>query len=500
MESWGSVRKALFPNLFATLRDVVAALVVLWVAACDPFGLGTRFETATDAVVQAIAATQPPSSASARIATIVTTRESYLTGGLAYPLPYERQADLIDAAVDKRAVAIFLDYEYLRKVDGPGGQAGVARLAQSVTAARRAGVPVFAGMVSPRADLAPLRAALRQTGTMRDVPHPADYALAQPDGRPTAAVDLFRAFCAREPLGAPGCAHPLAATREGPPIAVTFGGHRGGDASAFLGDEEARRCGTMRAGLLDTLRDGLFGRAAPPPCTPYLMLPAELFLDSNVDRRAAAALTGRIVLIGVGAELGDDKPIPGIGQVPGVLMHAAALDNLLTRGNAYRRWPDDWVGKIGPDDIIKLGAVLVAPFLLSLLALRVRTHPHQQLIVALALAAALGLFPALALIGWWLGDWTLAVALLTAALGLGFVPLFAHEHVGHAFRRHTNDPRVVGALAAALLLLAVLLLFGVGQAGVAAAALALALVIRARRRRVPDPIPNPDPATERAPC
>jgi len=76
-------------------------------------------------------------------------------------------------------------------------------------------------------------------------------------------------------------------------------------------------------------------------------------------------LRGRAVIIGAGSGLGDDHDWPGVGALPGVVFHAAALDNLLTYGHGYRRWPDDFpgFGHIGADDTIQLFAIILTPLL-----------------------------------------------------------------------------------------------------------------------------------------
>lgn len=84
---------------------------------------------------------------------------------------------------------------------------------------------------------------------------------------------------------------------------------------------------TVMAGLFPSLADD-----ALQPC-PYTLTLQEQELD---DRKVGALLHDRVVLVGVNLVGMDDSVIsPVHGRLPGVYLHAMALDNLMTYGHRF---------------------------------------------------------------------------------------------------------------------------------------------------------------------
>jgi CHASE2 domain-containing sensor protein len=454
--------------------------IALWIACVDPFDLDSRAETVTESAVQRLLTSRYPSVAADHIA-IVATLESDRDDerlNLSYPLSTAVQAQLVKALVAAGARAIFIDAEYhnppapqrdeaealFAAQDAPPRPAppGHAELVAAIDAARAAGIPVLTGPIGARRDLSHLSAAARQTQISWQADHPSDYPLHNEAGT-TAAGDLYLIACAgRAPPQ--GCSKPLMrAIAEGkaPPLAMRFGNTYPPEQWRFSEAEENAACRTRST--LATFRAELTDGIRPLPCTHHLTVPVSAVLLAQDQFPALARnLRGRIVLIGAGARMGDDHAVPGVGVLPGVAIHAMALDNLLTWGPRYPRWPGNFAGQLGPDEVLKLLALLVLPPGLTLLAARLnrkcrtpRRLAWSTVGCSLAVVAAL---VGIALLGVILFHWPVSVALMLAGLSALVAQLLSGDSFRSAVRALTG-PRSASvllavAVAAALLLLA----------------------------------------------
>jgi hypothetical protein len=97
-------------------------------------------------------------------------------------------------------------------------------------------------------------------------------------------------------------------------------------------------------GLLEILPPGLkklvFNEAEKPVCVYHDTLSAGDLIPSSVEENDALSkqLAGKIVMVGADVLASPDLVVSPIhGPIPGVYLHAMALDNLLTYGTDYRR-------------------------------------------------------------------------------------------------------------------------------------------------------------------
>lgn len=509
----GEIRSALAATPLGLASWLIWAAAVLWVACLDPFDLDSRAEAAAESTMQRLLASQYPMQASANIVLIegqISDRDDNRLN-LSLPLSPSVQAQLVDALVEARARAIFLDSEYRNPPNASGDEgedlfaaiepgastdrSGHKDLVEALKAARAAGVPVFTGPVGGHRDLVGLAGSARRTEVSWDAEHPADYPLRNENGT-TAAGDLYLAACSG-PAPLHGCSQRLVraiSAGAAPPIALRFGANYPPEQWRFAGAEEAKAC--RARSFATTLRRELRGLPREKPCTNHLVVPVStVLLAQNQFPALAKMLRGRIVMIGSGPGLGDDHSIPGVGTVPGVAIHAMALDNLLTWGPRYPRWPADFgqSSRLGPDELLKLLVLLVLPVGLTLAAKRLHERGLSPRALALqtmmlsggVVAALLGI----AIAAIWIANWPASVALMLAGLSVVVTHLLSGEafhSAVHAFTGRTGA-YVLLAVAASLAILVIAPAVLLGILTLVAVALAAATGLHHRTRYVAEP-------------
>lgn len=469
----GEIRSALASTPLGLAAWAIWAALVLWVACVDPFDLDSRAETASEATVQRLLAARYPPRAASNIAIVegqLSDRDDNRLN-LHLPLSPAVHAQLVNALVAARVRAIFIDSEYRNpphalatenedlfasvEASGASGPTGHRELVEAVRAARAAGIPVLVGPVGEHEALAELATSARQTQVSWEAEHPSDYPLRNESGV-TAAGDLYRIACS-PPKPLEGCSKSLAgaiAAGTAPPIALRFGANYPPEQWRFAGSEEARAC--RARSVAATLRMELKGKPRQPPCTNHLVVPVStILLAQNQFPVLARILRGRIVLIGSGPGVGDDHTVPGVGVVPGVAIHAVALDNLLTWGPSYPRWPADfWRSlELGPDELLKILVLLVLPPWLTVAAKRLHGEglsPRRLAVRTLALSSAVvALLVGFAVAAVWIAHWPLSVALMLAGLSVVVTHLLSGEAFHSAVRAFTGRPAAITALVAA---------------------------------------------------
>lgn len=418
----------------------ISTILLVLIAAVDPFGIDTRAETSAAALVHAVSV-RYDSRANNNVVLIETTIQGTRDGlyGEFGFLSLPAQAQLVDMLVEARARVIFFDAEYLRPLEGEYPVSGVSQLVEAIDRANGQNIEVFVGGISTAPGWRPLAESARQTRLSWSADHPGDYGLVNADGVRTAAADLYLVMCEGVPGGDCNAdlVHALKTGRAAP-IALNFAASYPVLQSDFSGPAEGERC---RRPMIAGLRDGLLGRAQNEPCPQNLTIPAEIMLELGGRREIQQLLAGKAVLIGAGPGLGDDHVVLGVGTVPGVSLHATALSNLLAFGTGYAQWPADFVSwmRIGPDELLKLAAVIMMPLLATGFAAHQNERPHRSkrarrrlaLETIAAFVAMGGVFVAMASVGIWLGHWPLSVAVMTGALGAAAT----HFLSGAAFRK-----------------------------------------------------------------
>ena len=483
---------------------LIGVATAIWIAYCDPFGITDALDSTTEALVQRVAAPFYRGTGQDMIAIVQTNRHEIddAAYGLTYPLSYSVQADLVNLLVAANVRLIFIDGVFVHHQSSSGTSplfenqgskptdAGLRNLQDALQTAHLKHIPVFVAEVAPGPDLDGLRPLVRQTVTEWRIDHPGDYPLRE-EGRRTAAADIYLSLCgSAAPLA--GCDPSLAgrlAHGHVPPMAVRFGTRYPRYEDAFAGAEEGRRC--RAASTLAMARAALRGHRAAAPCINFLTLTVGSALSPGAFSYIAPMLRGRVVILGGGSQMGDDHEIPGLGVVPGATLHAAALDNLLTFGSRYRRWPADLphLGRIGIDDVLKLLATLAIPISLRLFVTSSGAHARRPgrdcrrvAFEALAVAAAVTtLLAGGALLGSWFWYWPTSLALSIALLSGVVFSILDGDHIVDALVALHLTGFMAASVAGLLWVAGVGILLGWWPLGAAAAAaVAVAILFAAR--------------------
>lgn len=375
---------------------VESILVVLVFGRFDLFGLAAETERLSSAIVQRTTASfyrvwsdgLAPAARSSPI-TVVELDQPFLQHvGASWPLEYSAHAHLLHRIARQQPRAIFLD---LFLSQDRGDDAGLGVLVDRIAAAEAAGIPVFVAAPDPCTALvqgdAQLDALEPGRGLLRDVArvarpvvvewqgfrdayplllHPADVRAPEVGARcagtsrawRTPALALFESWCADTKSGA--CTWRASgrdpAVTFTPPVAVQWGvavDRRNEDFATLddcglvdpgTGDRAAWLLSSLGTQLWRGVRGAGVGSLERCPFAPTVSA-AVLYgaaadgtfvADERYDAKLREWFQGRLVLVGAALlGTGDVVRSPVHGQLPGVHLHAMALDNLLGFGDRY---------------------------------------------------------------------------------------------------------------------------------------------------------------------
>lgn len=307
------------------------------------------------------------------IAVVLIDEASLDILGWETPVPYAAQAELVSTIANYAPAAIFMDFSY-RRPHGEAPEREVANMGQVLEGVRETeGVPIFLGPVSNVSAFAPLT----QFPSL-DVEWVSQSALDYPlswEGRPLAAAALYDVYCrSREDA----CARGQIRDRDAV-LRLRFGYGASREMRAFTA--AGAPCATEGADAAEKVLAGIrialaaAARAvyfqpeskvdpADTTCVYLDHISAAQALDPRFDASLADLLHDRIVLVGAShLDTADRHLIPGVGRIPGVFIHATALDNLITDGDDYVRPPPtlfaalDWSDAI--EYLLTIGLIVV---------------------------------------------------------------------------------------------------------------------------------------------
>ncbi len=429
---------------------VVGVALAFFIQLYNCFGMATGAEEGNTRFVQTFLAPWMPRNPAPRdmITVVVYDKASFDALDIDVPiLPYARQAELLYKVAASHPASIFIDANYRRDLSDPEGLAdfhsAIDRVRSGTAAPGVPAIPVYIGEVKPRrpsnpafasADdffgtAAPVKTARDkaldvfqafhddarkhdyETGTLFIPDHSFDYPAETVRQFPapektivTPAFRVYRDFCTpanlvRLPATIAGqlrCgAADLRALEQPdvPPMAVQWLSYNSGSDRENAENSNCR--GQARSHALTLLSDiarNIYRKPARNsgyvynPCL-YLRsvtLTRVLAVPAN-DKGLSRDLSGKAVMIG--SALGDDSIIaPDQGKVPGVMLHAMALENLLSYGADYHRWPQEirmFGGSISVDFFIDLLLVFIASRVASDIETRFARHeesetPHRE--------------------------------------------------------------------------------------------------------------------------
>lgn len=355
---------------------LIVFLVSLVVGVVEPFGLGNASKARSMHVSARVMAPFYPADARDSIAVVLIDDIALQATGQGWPLAYAEYERLLRQVLEHRPKAVYLDVLLLdrREYDGSFESAHAA-IHEAVQAS---GIPVYFGTGAPGTS-----SLFSQPDGVRDVvtswqgtggAYPLRLDRGQvnevagavaggvqdlPEGQSTVAFALYEHACPTS--DAPGCTQavtdfPESATRE--PMVVQWGWRPGGeghDGPMLCEDPAQARFRTSSSPPIaqrfaavanfawQSFWSGTDGTAEDRGRSACMYTPtlfADALSDSSLlrqDEDTPALLEDRVVLIGTHLLGLDDRVRSPVNQqVPGVYLHAMALDNLM-------RWGEDRV-------------------------------------------------------------------------------------------------------------------------------------------------------------
>jgi hypothetical protein len=248
---------------------------------------------------------------------------------------------------------------------------------------------VLFGPIQPATPLAKVGEGLRSVDVAWRAEREDDYHFAGVDGRPIAALALYRAACAKPDAlrVRPDCDAALARPADAPAgksMILTWGRGTHPDYASFRQSGNADACRvapTVVEGFAESVRGfvlSLFASATEDVahkrgnCPYHLAIPGHIAVANAGDaaqfETLKSHLRGRVVMIAAALKGSSDfAEAPGIGELPGVFQHAMALDNLMTFGDGYKHKPPSLgLGELDWGDLAELALALLSAWLMSL--------------------------------------------------------------------------------------------------------------------------------------
>lgn len=376
---------------------------------------------------------------------IVALDEGFVerSGGV-WPPPYRATQDVLEQILQAKPKAVLLDtyYNHPRRTSaGWPDVAGIHALADTIAQRNSDRIPILTGPVSTQQPvLSPLAEVVEQVGLTLDDDRPYAYNVMSDEmgePKPMAATALYRIWAKKGPSKS------TQLPMETLSIDWGFGASKwmnerleGGYAPCVTPTLRSRGERSLRlvwrAVAPNLQRDDLIAEGLVVACPYFDIVPAAWLSAPEVQAR----LKGNLVLVGSTVPwVRDQAPTPLLGEVPGVMVHAMALDNLIQSGAQATRYPmkheDLW--DLDNGDFVE-AALLLLGFALIWLLHRLFELPPDH---ALSFKAKMGVWGAVAVLGLAIAcfnHWPL-FKLLTAALTGGVALEAWDEFQKHRRRR-----------------------------------------------------------------
>ncbi|WP_338493895.1 CHASE2 domain-containing protein [Pseudomonas trivialis] len=375
------------PRLFNKRRYLLAVFIVV-LAILDPFGLASSSDKASAQWLNRMLSSSYPGVGQQHVAVVLIDDKYLMRNGTSWPMPYGEQSKLFKRLLTYKPQAVFADLLYSHDHSLGDPTRGSQLLANVFERYQRQGIPLWL------ANTGQTRGEEGQANTLTPFTQVSRPALVKWEGvddqyplavhtqvglMETPALALYRVFCATQHCDAPPVDAEAAAQRQ--PIAVQWGLKLSPDQARIADIADAK---PPRHFLLDAVMQffqAVFWKLNDPAqqIYPYtLTLTASDLEVTNPDDQALIAelLRGRLVLVGARIEsTGDLVDSPVHGQLPGVYLHAMALDNLITKGMDYTHefadfpyLPLNWL------DVLELTLLTLIAVLKALHARQVAGH------------------------------------------------------------------------------------------------------------------------------
>lgn len=323
--------------------SVVGAFVLLGLllSTFDPFGMDSLLGRHVQDLVNRTLGVWYPKTAHDRISVVLAGDGLLEQMETSWPPPLALHARVLEGILAHEPEAVLVDLLFLDERPGDDAE----QLA-SVLQQHRGRVYLAAPPDGDESVLPALRAVAETVPVPRRlderVRSDREYPLVVEEDdvfRPTAALRLYQHVMDMPSHRLDEWAAPMeiawgVAPPEAPPRAE-------GAKHPTLDEEVERRLDCRRRPLGGTLSaiESIVGGEVLLDC-PYTqtLMAEDVLVRAPIDRRVDEVLRGRVVLYGAGFMAGSDVVLPPThGPLPGVYLHAMALDNLLTWGDDYFR-------------------------------------------------------------------------------------------------------------------------------------------------------------------
>jgi hypothetical protein len=314
--------------------------VWLFWALLDPVGLdsGTRRETQeiTAKVMSNFYGYGSSAFGQSKIAVVLITDKT-VADGQTYPLPYSVHELFFERILQQHPAAVFVDLNFARERAGDS----FAYLTRPFE--QRPEIPVFFAAGRLGTPMPPVLEKYRGTAAWEapDDEYPLWQVDAQGRRYPTAAMALYQRVCANgiecRDRGTDGDFQDNLVVQWGAHIAPQQADVWHVSDCTLFGDGFLARLGAAANMLWRSFFDGVNEWLEPRQACFY---PLTIRAEQLADLDDPSLLAGRVVFYGADVSAIPDQHLsPVHGLVPGVFVHAMALDNLLTYGRNYFRDP-----------------------------------------------------------------------------------------------------------------------------------------------------------------
>lgn len=354
-------------------------------AVLDPFGISSSSSNASAQWLNRVFASSYKNTGQQQIAVILIDDAYLMRNNTYWPMPYGEQSKLFKRLLAYKPKAVFVDFLYSHDHSVGDPAQGSQLLANVFERYRHQGIPLVLantgqergedGRANTLANLAKISSAALVVWNGFGDKYP--LAVETPLGpMETPALSMYRQYCQ-----AHTCTDLPSDTRaavESPSIAIQWG--------INLAPQQVRiadiaHCSATKGFFIDMAKEffqAIFWKLAGPDqsrCLYNFTLSASDLEASTPEDRALLAELLRDRLVFVGANItstGDLVHSPVHGKIPGIYLHAMALDNLITLGMNYDREP----ANLPNFDVNWLDILEVA--LLGLIAVLKALHERQN--------------------------------------------------------------------------------------------------------------------------
>lgn len=348
--------------------------MILLLALLDPFGLTSSTENASAQWLNRIFASNYSSSGQQHVVVVLIDDAYLLRNNTYWPMPYSEQSKLFKRLLAYQPSALFIDLLYSHDHSRGDPRQGSQLLANVFARYQHQDIPLLLANTGQargndgHINVLPSFASVSTPTLVTWSGYGDRYPLAAeaPVGTlETPAFQLYRHYCRKH-----ACQQlPASAVEsaQAPPIAVQWG--------LDLAQQQAKIADTSHCtapGTLQQLVQAIFwklGSSVRANCPYTLTLSASDLEASSADDRALLKQMLRNKLILVGAHITSASDLvqsPLHGKIPGIYLHAMALDNLITQGMEYDRDPSNLLWGIDWLDVVEVGLLLLIAVLKAL--------------------------------------------------------------------------------------------------------------------------------------